>query len=60
MSRYRIAPKPGALAKFISKKTRVKFVDLPKVFCEQTVFSAPRQLMNVVECREVIVNYINK
>ena len=60
MFRYRFAPKPGTLANFISKKTRVEFVDLPKVFCEQTVFSAPRQLMIVVECREVIINYINK
>ena len=60
MFRYRFALKPGTLANFISKKTRVEFVDLPKVFCEQTVFSAPRQLMIVVECREVIINYINK
>ena len=28
--------------------------------CEQSVFSAPRQLMNVVEGRKVIVSYANK
>ena len=57
---YRFASKPATLVKFISTKSRVQLVDLPKVRCEQNVFSAPRQLMSVVEGREVIVNYIKK
>ena len=59
-TRNRFASKPATLDKFISTKTRVKLVDLPKVRCEQSVFSAPRQLMSVDEGREVIVNYIEK
>ena len=44
----------------MSTKSRVQLVDLPKVRCEQSVFSAPRQLMSVVEGLEVIVNYTKK
>ena len=59
-TRYRFVSKPATLDKFISTKSRSQLVDLPKVRCEQSVFSAPRQLMSVVEGREVIVNYIKK
>ena len=59
-TRYRFVSTPGTLAKFISRKTRVQLADLPKVRCERSVFSAPRQRMSVVEGREVIVNYIEK
>ena len=58
ISRYRFALKPGALAKIISTKTRVELVDLPKEHSKLSLFSAPRQLMSVVEGHEVIVNYI--
>ena len=60
MSRYRFASKSGTLAKFISKKTRGEFVDLPKVWCEKSALSAPPHLMSVVEGRQVIVSYTNK
>ena len=44
----------------MSTKTQVQLVDLPKVRCKQSVFSAPRQLISVVKGREVIVNYNQK
>ena len=59
-TRYRFVSTPGTLAKFISRKTRVQLADLPKVRCERSVFSAPRQRMSVVEGREVIFYYIKK
>ena len=55
-----IVNEPGTLDNFISTKTRVELVDLPKVGCLQSLFSAPRQLMSVVEGREVTVNYKKK
>ena len=55
ISRYRFAAEPGTFAKPIAKKTRVQLADLLKVRCEESLFSAPRQLMRVVEGREVIV-----
>ena len=51
---------PETLDNFISTKFRVQLVDLPKTCCEQSVFSAPRQRMSVVEGREVIVGCIKK
>ena len=53
---WMIVSKSGTLAKFISTKTGVQLVDLPKVCCKESVFSAPRQLISVVKGREVIVN----
>ena len=43
-----------------SRETWVQLADLPKVRCERSVFSAPRQRMSVVEGREVIVINIKK
>ena len=60
ISRYIFAAEPGTFEKPIAKKTRVQLADLLKVMCEESLFSAPRQLMRVVEGREVIVNYIKK
>ena len=60
MSRYKFDSNPGTLAKFISRKIRVWLVDLPKLGCKRRVFSAPRQLMSVVEVREVILNDMKK
>ncbi len=58
--RYIFVAKPGALDNFILTKNRVGLVDLPKGCCEQKLFSKPRQLMSVVEGREVFVNYTKK
>ena len=60
ISRYRFVSTPGTFASFISRKTWVQLADLPKVRCERSVFSAPRQRMSVVEGREVIVINIKK
>ena len=60
ISRYRFVSTPGTFASFISRKTWVQLADLPKVRCERSVFSAPRQRMSVVEGREVIVINLKK
>ena len=59
-TRYRFASNPGTLAKFVLTKSRVQFVDRPKVRFKQSVFLAPRQRMSVIEGREVIVSYKKK
>jgi len=59
-TRYIFVSTPGTFASFISRKTWVQLADLPKVRCERSVFSAPRQRMSVVEGREVIVINIKK
>ena len=51
---------PAHLKNPLRKKTRVQLADLLKVMCEDSLFSAPRQLLSVVEGREVIVINIKK